>query len=232
MISRFKWKWLLPLSLAFVCGLANLDADCCPAPRGAPGLKGKTGRKGPDGPEGPPGNQGDQGPPGNEGPVGPPGEPGAGSVFGGCDVGNFPFLLFGTLNLADGSGSAPGYFWFGNSSFVVIIFSDGASDYTVNGIARDPTTGIVNSTILRFSGGVEFVFDQPNSATKFDFVAARCIPINAEFSLQALLQQPPSMDQVTPSTEGEGVTPVSQMENLTPATQVAISSSELVPVTQ
>jgi|GEM_PF-4484137 len=231
MISRFKWKWLLPLSLACVCGLANLNADCCPAPRGAPGLRGKTGRKGPNGPDGLPGNQGAQGPIGNGGAIGPPGENGSGTVFSGCDEGNFPFLLFGTLDLTQGSGSEAGYFWFGNSNFVEILFNDGA-DYTVNAIVRDPSGGIVSTTIDRFSGGIELSFDPSGSAASLDFVAARCIPINDTDSIRIMTQRKPKMDELTPTTQEEGVTSTLPMESLTPATLNPISSTALVPVTQ
>lgn len=224
MTNCFKPKWLsaISITLILVCGTTELSGECCPPPRGAPGLRGERGDKGRDGPDGPQGIPGVQGPTGPVGNQGNPGPAGNGDVFSSCEEGSVPFLLFGTIDLSSFFNSGPGYFTFGDSSSVQIFFNDGG-DYVVNAIARNPTTGEVNTTIVRGFGDVTLVFDPQAVATAVDFIAARCIPIEEFGPTMDLLKTPPESAPVPPEapaiTTQASATPVT-LETVanTPAT--------------
>lgn len=191
MIKRFHTTWLsvATATLLLAGGIVEASHNCCPSPRGAPGLQGETGRRGPDGLPGTPGIDGVQGPTGLVGPPGDAGPAGIGEVFSACGTDSVPYLLFGTLNLSDGFGSGPGYFWFGDNQTVSISFND-LGDYTVNAIVRDPTAGQVETTISRGFGGVTLIFNPVSVAQSVDFIAARCIPVDEFGPTLRVLNQP------------------------------------------
>jgi len=169
-------------------GFSGLHADCCPGPKGPPGQRGDhgdRGRKGADGVQGQPGVQGTTGTQGTPGETGATGAQGTtptflGNVQGPCNSATTtPVLLYGTLNLSQGSGSGSGYTWSGDASDVTIVFTDATALYTVTATGRNVVTpgDSVSVTIERISGpnNVTLRFAPQNDIQFVDFMAIACL---------------------------------------------------------
>lgn len=189
MNPRFTTRMLFAGVCLLLCSgaaLSDLDAkNCCPPPQGPPGPKGITGLVGPNGIQGERGPVGPIGDPGETGPRGATGIAGTGNVFSYCDpTTSYPVILFGTLDLTQGSGSAPGYSWFTDGFTVTVTFTDAFTNWVVNGIARNVINpgDSVAVTLNRFNGGVTFQLDPASDSTGLDFLAVACEPLATQIS--------------------------------------------------